>query len=355
MEKGQVIWERNGSKFPFLASLQHDESRETVWNIAVLYTLYCLYGTQIPITSTNVAVAGDNAVLQIQPIRIDPMLFLELNMAVDRIAMVDLPVATNPGHAVSSNISSSSTSRPSSSSSSSSSSTGTVGRGVLHLFHRLLYTMDAFTYSLHAGPPNLNTVALGQAKILAQASQCNDNGRNSGSVRLRRIAELNEKLRGHCNIDGHSSNVINSSSSSSISSSTSSSSVSPMFAALNADIAAVYHGGPIRRDDMTGASAVDTAGLIGTAGAGATATAGAGPIDTGGDTDDIVSSNGVNIAAGTAANDGAAVGVCVDAGAGAAVTTQRVPIPSALSSSSIHTKPLAERKHQVMQERMVVF
>ena len=347
---GQATWERNGSKFPLLASLQYNESRETVWNIAVLYTLYCLYGTQIPITSTNVTITGDNAVLQIQPIRIDPMLFLELNLAVDRIAMVDLPVAMSA---------SGSSSRPSlssSSSSSSSSSTGTVGRGVLHLFHRLFYTLDAFSYSLHAGPANLNTVALAQSKTLAPLIHDNDhdtgdiagsgNGgaRSSGSVRLRQIAEINEKLRGHRQ-SNHSSG--SGSSSCSSSSSSSRSTVSAMLAAMNADIAAVYHGGAHanRRADMTG---VTDSGVT-TGVTGGVDTGGAGAGDTSG-TGDIACSIGINAAAGT--GTGTDAGVSAGLGVSAAVTTHLVPTSSSsASSSSANTNLLAERKQQVTQER----
>ena len=353
---GQATWERNGSKFPLLASLQYNESRETVWNIAVLYTLYCLYGTQIPITSTNVTITGDNAVLQIQPIRIDPMLFLELNLAVDRIAMVDLPVAMSA---------SGSSSRPSlssSSSSSSSSSTGTVGRGVLHLFHRLFYTLDAFSYSLHAGPANLNTVALAQSKTLAPLIHDNDhdigdiagsgNGgaRSSGSVRLRQIAEMNEKLRGHRQTN-HSNDISNGSSgSSSSSSSSSNTTVSAMLAAMNADIAAVYHGGAHanRRVDMTGVTGSGvTASMTGGADTGNTGTG-----DTGG-TDDAVSGVGINAAAGVGTGTGVGTDAGVSAGLGvsAAVTTNLVPTSSS-SSFSANANLLAERKQQVTQERI---
>ena len=125
------------------------------------------------------------------------------------------------------------------------------------------------------------------------------------------------------------SRISHTSSSSSSSSRETSTIVSPLLAALNADIAAVYHGGPIREAaDMAGANDIMTTSASRIDGGDAVDDAGNGMDDVhdgDGDNGGVVRGNSIN-GTGTAAAAGDSVGI----------------------SAAMTKIPLAERKQQVM-------
>ena len=85
-------------RFVRLSSLQSPLLKQSAWNIAVIFSLYCAYGTQSCANMVSEMQSkpaahrkpggNGNEIAERHPIRITPELFAELSLAVNRISLL---------------------------------------------------------------------------------------------------------------------------------------------------------------------------------------------------------------------------------------------------------------------------